>query len=396
MLRATNIPTNETQAESRDRLEGELAGSILGSLNVARYCALVGSPLGILLTPLAQPSNLVAKPVPLLQIPPAPQRFLGRGAAIAAAIGAIQSGQSVEVVAGAGAGKSTFLRYLAHRPEVTTSHPDGILYVARVQAIADLVQMVGEKFYVIYPDSKLTTEEWQISLQELQILIILADAQWLPEDIQQLRQVFRQSTFLLAGRSSRSLPDCVTVKLSVLSLPETRELAQQVWQRSLDVTDEQWVELCWQRFQGHPARLVQLFELLQQGKWDWAGCQQRLWGAGVTQRVAAEQLLRQTLDTLSTPQRWILGLLSALDGVGLTVGQIAAMTGPQEPQASLQGLLRLALVQQFEGRYRVADYVRVDAAKQFDSQPWMERGADVLVEWLGGSRRRWCCRRCLW
>jgi hypothetical protein len=385
MLRATNVPANETQAEPCDRLESELAGSILGSLNVARYCVLVGSPLGVLLTPLVQPSNLVAKPLPLLQIPPAPQRFLGRVAAVEAAIAAIQAGQSVQVVAGAGLGKATFLRYLAHRLEVTTSHPDGILYVSRVQAVEDLVQTIGERFYVIYPDSKLMQEEWQVSLQELQILIILADAQWLPEDVQQLRQVFGQSTFLLAGRSSRSLPDCVTIKLPVLSLPETRELAQQVWGRSLDATDERWVELCWQRFQGHPARLVQLFELLRQGKWDWAGCQQRLWGSGVTQRAAAEQLLRQTLDTLSTPQRWILGLLCALDGVGLTVGQIAAMTGPQEPQSSLQGLLRLALVQQFEGRYRVADYVRVAAAKQFDSEPWMARGADVLVEWLKGQ-----------
>jgi hypothetical protein len=374
-----------------ETLENGLSSDILGSLNVARYSLLVGSRQGILVLPLrsdgalppaSQPSNLVARSVPVLQIPPAPQRFLGRQAAIAQAITAIQAGRSLEVVAAPGMGKSAFLRHLAHRPEVTTSHPDGILYLYRAQPLADLLQAIGEHFYVIYPDSKLTPREWQVSLQELQILIVLADPAWLSADMQALRQMLSNSTFLVVSLTPRSLDHLESLPLVGLSRSESCQLAAQIFDREMTPIEQSLVDRAGQQFQGSPARLVQMLELVHQGRLTWSHCERVLLAPDVAAPLATQRLIQQALMAVSTPQRWILGLLSALEGVGLTAQQIASMTGPQEPQASLQGLVRLALVQQLAGRYSLPSHVRSGVAEQFDSQPWMERGAAVLSAWL--------------
>ncbi len=328
------------------------------------------------------PSNFVAKSVPVLQIPPAPQRFLGRQRAIEQAITAIQSGRSVEIVGPPGVGKSAFLRYLAHRPELMAAHPDGILYLNRSQPVADLVQVIGETFYLIYPDGKLTVPEWQQLLQALKVLVILADSQWLTADIQVLRRIMPHATFLMVSATPRSLENVQSLTLSGLSFATAGQLATQILGRDLNVAEQAWLQRCWQQFQGQPAPLVQVLELVHQGRLSWAQCEQSLWAAHIAPIDAPRCLIQQALAVLSTPQRWILGLLSAMDGVGLTAPQIASMTGPQEPQSCLQGLVRLALVQHLEGRYRLPEQVRSSLAQQFDSQPWMERGATVLARWL--------------
>jgi hypothetical protein len=400
-----------TLASASETLENDLSADILGSLNVSRYSVLVGSRQGILLIPLSaprwsasaleptrsplatsavasvaikpsQPSNLVAKSVPVLQMPPAPQRFLGRQGAIEQAMTAIQSGQSVEIVGPPGVGKSAFLRHLAHRPELMAAHPDGILYLRRSQPLADLVQVIGETFYLIYPDGKLTAREWQVSLQELKVLVVLADSQWLTADIQALRQIMPHSTFLMVSPTARSLENVQSITLSGLSFAATSQLAAQILGRDLSAAEQVGLEPCWQQFQGQPAPLVQVLELVHQGRLSWAQCEQSLWAAPIAPSEAPQRLIQQALAAVSTPQRWILGLLSAMDGVGLTASQIASMTGPQEPQNCLHGLVRLALVQQLDGRYSLPEYVRSLLAQQFDSQPWMERGATVLARWL--------------
>jgi hypothetical protein len=369
-----------------ETLEDQLESEILGSLNVTRYSLLVGSHQGALPTLFCsannQASNLVPKAVPVLQIPPAPQRFVGRKAEITAAIDAIQTGRSLEIVGSSGMGKSAFLRYLAHRPEVTTSHPDGILYLHQYQPLDDFVQSLGERFYLVYPDSKLTIQEWQISLQELQVLLILADPQWLLEDVQALQRILPNSTILLASLMARSLTQFQSVKLLPLSLEATQQLASQILSDPSAPIDAQILEQSWRRFQGQPGRLVQLLLLIQQGHLSWQDCQKCFLTGDSSRRTVVQNLVRQEIAVLSTPQRWIVGLLSALDGVGLTVQQIASITGPQEPQSSLQGLVRLGLVQPLDGRYRLSEHLRAWVAQEFDSQPWMERGVAVFSDWL--------------
>jgi hypothetical protein len=302
----------------------QLSPDVRGSLNVGRYQVLVGATAGVLLQPIVQPTNLVPKPAATFQIPPAPSQFDGQAIALNQAIAALKAGRSVEIVGPPGVGKSAFLRQLAHHPDVTTSHPDGILQISQLDPIADRVQTLGETFYHLYPESYLTVAEWQAALCDCQALVMVNDPQARLEDLRQFCQLLPQSTFVVTAEVPR---------LAGLGLPQT------IVTIALAVV---------------PAAAER-----------------------INQAIAA-----QWMQDLDTPQRWILGLLTALAGVSLTSQQIAAITGPQDPRSSLQSLIRLGLVQMVAQRYRVVADRQPWLMRQFVSQPWMERGATVMQDWL--------------
>jgi hypothetical protein len=384
MSQTSGINRN-SQGES---LIDRLAPALLGALNVGTYTLQVGAAAGVLLEPIGQPTNLVPRPVTTLRIPPVPRRFLGHEAALEQAIVALKAGQSLEIVGAAGVGKSAFLRQLAHHPEVTTSHPDGILYFQAIAPIADLIQSLGETFYYLYPESYLNQSEWRSALVDCQALIMVNAPQARVEDLLQLRQLLPQSTFVVTSSQPRldaaGWPGTmVTLTLQSPPLVMSQQLVADVLGRSLTGVEQGQLAQLWQCFRGESARLVQLAERLREQPQAWDE-----WATWLTAHprpdvaVAHQRLVVQLMQDLDTPQRWILGLLTALDGVSLAIEQIAAITGPQDPRSSLQRLMRLGLVQVVEQRYRVVEPLRPWLIRQFETQPWMERGLGVMQDWL--------------
>jgi hypothetical protein len=385
MARASDINRDTAIVSLADRL----APVIAGSLNVGIYTVLVGAAEGLLLQPIVQPTNLVAKPAAALQIPPAPRRFLGHEAALTIAIAAIKAGQSLEIVGRPGLGKSAFLRQLAHHPEVTTSHPDGILHFAKIEPIGDLIQSLGERFYHLYPESYLTRSEWQAALADCQALVMLNVPQARTEDLRQLAQLLPQSTFVFSSQTPRlaaaGLPQSITViTLESAPLTVSQQLVESIVARSLTAVEAGQLAQLWQSFGGESTALIQLAELQRESATTWDDWQ--IWlvaNPKLTVQMAQQRLIDQLIQGLDTPQRWILGLLTALDGGALTSQQIAAITGPQDPRSSLQRLVRLGLVQVVAQRYRMVAHLRPWLTRQFfSSQPWMERGATVMQDWL--------------
>ncbi|MFM2432720.1 MAG: hypothetical protein RLZZ511_3934, partial [Cyanobacteriota bacterium] len=107
------LPSSQTSLNSSPvRLSGveEFASQQLGSLQVGQYMAHVSATVGILLQAVAQPTNLVAKPALLLQIPPAPSKPVVDAVAVDRAVRAIQAHQSIEVIGSPGVEKSAFIR----------------------------------------------------------------------------------------------------------------------------------------------------------------------------------------------------------------------------------------------------------------------------------------------
>jgi hypothetical protein len=350
-------------------LENTLSSAILGALNVGRYSVLVGSPEGILLSTIGQASSLVAQSVPVLQLPPAPQRFVGRQPELAVAIAAIRTHQSLEITGPPGIGKATFLRQLSHHADVTTSHPDGIIYLHQVKLLPELLQTIGESFYHIYPDSKLTAAEWQVSLAELQLLIILPDPHWPTSVVQALQSILVESTIVVASTTPRGIDRLQSLTLPPLSHDQSIDLATAILGRQLSISETRGIAGRWEQFQGQPCRLVQVFELLRQKEavrrdptpdhHDRPDALQLLIPPDNNSQLATERLMQLLLTSLSTPQRWILGLLSSLADCR-TAGQSRAG----------------------HGRYSVPAHAQPWIAQQFDSQPWMDRGAMVLADWL--------------
>jgi hypothetical protein len=335
------LPSNSTKSMRSDLSSGLLPGlenfaaEQLGSLQAGQYTVQVSANVGALVQAAVQPTNLVAKPSLVLQIPPAPTQAVGHVTAFEQAIVAIKAHQCLEMIGPAGVGKSAFIRQLAHHPAVTTSHSDGILYLTTISPIDDVIQMLGEQFYHLYPDSYLSRSEWQTALQDCQALVLINVPQPDAADLRQLCQLLPQST--LVWGSDRP---CLTALM-----PEDAPPDQVILDRPIV-----------------PIVLSPDREL-----------------EPMTRRESA---MAEQLTELDTPQRWILALLTALDGTALSVSQIAAITGPQEPRPSLQRLMRLGLVQGVAQRYQVVPAWQPWLAKQFDSEPWMERGMTVLQGWV--------------
>ncbi|MBE9032726.1 hypothetical protein IQ266_23600 [filamentous cyanobacterium LEGE 11480] len=373
-------------------LDEHVAAEILGVLQVGQHAALVGSIHGILLQSIEQAATLVPKPAAALQIPPAPRYFLGYESALDQALLALKSGDSLEILGAPGIGKSAFLRHLAHHPEVTTSHPDGILHFASIEPIEDLIQSLGETFYQLYPESYLSLPEWRDALRDCQALVMVNAPQARTEDVMQLCQLLPHSTFVLASYEPRFVSAAAQVgwerPIQVIALERSplkvcEQLAVDVLGRSLTPLERPQLEQFWQCFRGESARILQLATLLQQSETAWSDWQD--WfivHPHPDYQAATHRLVDQLMATLDTPQRWILGLLTALEGVSLSGMQIAAITGPQEPRLSLQQLTRLGLVQVVQQRYRVAEHMRPWLTRRFQSQPWMERGLTVLQDWV--------------
>jgi hypothetical protein len=383
-LKRIDVPVTEA-------LENLLAPEILGCLNVGPLAVLAGSRYGLLLGAPTVSTTLVGQSLPILQVPPVPGRFLGRQDAVATAIAAIQVGRSLEISGVPGIGKSAFLRHLAHHPTVTTSHADGMLYLNRLEPFEDVLHELGETFYHLYPDSYLPVADWQKALQDVRALVIVNAPYCKVESIQTLRLLMPRSTFVVASHRMRLVNDghdpealpWQQLELGALSWPESLQLVEQVQDQPIAPAMQPVVQQLWQIFGGEPVRLLQLAELArlspQQAWTDW-----QTWLATMPtndHQAALQCLVDQMVAVLTTPQRWILSLLVAMEGVSLNPEQIASITGPQEPHGSLQGLVRLGLVRPIAGRYGVPDHMRAWLLSKFDSQRWMLQGLEVMQVW---------------
>jgi hypothetical protein len=370
--------------------EDELQTELVGALYTGVYELSVGAAAGHLLKRDTRGPVLVPNGRPILQIPPAPARFVGRVEEIAAAVLALKSGRSVELWGELGMGKSALLRYLAHHPEVTTSHPDGILSLGQLrpmtdrksETLGDLRQALIDTFYYTYPDGPLSAAAIEQALGEPQALILVDGGEWSGADLQQLQATLSRCTFLVASEQRRLTAGgalaAQTIELKALPLAAMQLLLEQVLNQPLTGTELGVFTTLWERFQGNPQRVLQAAAIAQRGGWaDLAAVQ-----PGLSAQAAQRALAHQAWQGLATPERWIVALMMALPGVGLRQEQIAQITGPRDPRTNLQALVQWRLVMGQGDRYVLATALKGAVGAEFDPQPWLERALTYWLAWI--------------
>jgi hypothetical protein len=377
--------------------EDDLQPDLVGALYTGKYELSVGAAAGHVLKRDGREPALVPNMRPILQIPPAPVRFVGRHQEVAQAVAALSAGQAVELWGESGLGKSVLLRYLAHHPEVTTSHPDGILNLGAPRPIGDLRQMLIDTFYYTYPDGPLPVAVTEQALGTQQALVLVDGGQWSAAELQQLQATLPRCTFLVASVQPRLAAvvrsDCrsaapnlhpsapvQTIELKALPLAAMGQLLEQVLIRPLTPSELDIVTTLWERFQGSPQRLLQAAAIVQQGVCAWADLAAA--SASLSAKAAQRALAYQAWQSLATPERWIVALLMALAGVGLRQEQIAQITGPRDPRVNLQALVQLRLVMVQGERYWLATSLKGAIGAEFDPQPWLERALTYWLAWV--------------
>lgn len=340
------------------------------------YLLSIGSEHGAVVSVFRENNPIVdPQPTPLVQVPRAFAGLLGRQTEIESAIASLQAHKTVEFYGEAGIGKTALLRYLSHHPQVTTSHADGILYLKGTQPIADRLQSLFDTFYKSRPEFKPPESEIRQVLQSKQALIMVDDDQLSSDHLQQLIAVLPDSTFLVASRQRRFWGEGRAIALAGLAFEESLGLLERELGRSLSPENTETAKSIWRLLKGHPQRLLQVAALIREDKVAFVQVLDNL------QEGAERALTRMILSSLPKTQRWIVAALVALGEVGLLSEQIAAITGPPNPQSSLQGLLQRHLVQTNGYRYCLSSSLGELLQDDFNPTPWMERSLAYLVPW---------------
>ncbi len=355
------------QPTARLALEAEIVSQALGSLRFGRSDLFLHGRLGAWLQPASGPLTRVPKITPILQVPPAPQHFIGRHLELTNGIAAIVAHRSLEVCGPHGMGKSLFLRQLSHHPQVTTSHPDGILLLMDAVEGADLYQQLFDIFYHTYPNARLSEADLRLALRDRQALILMDGGPWSAETLLQIQQIMPQSTLVVANVQPQMAALMQTLWLPPLTEVEALQLMH--LQGNLPSVEETLIaRQLYQQTQGNPRQILQGLFLAQRDPQGWVAVEQGLPSAR----------WRVIFERLTTAEQWIMALLISLEGGGLTAAQIAAITGPQEPGSSLRCLVQSQMLVLRQGRYWLAEMPPKEWMRQFNPAPWMERVWDYL------------------
>jgi hypothetical protein len=355
------------QPTARLALEDEIVSQALGSLRFGRSNLFVHSHLGAWLQSAGGPLTRVPKITPILQVPPAPQHFIGRHLELANGIAAISAHRSIEVCGPHGIGKSLFLRQLSHHPQVTTSHPDGILFFTERLEGSDLYQQLFDTFYHTYPDARLSEVDLRLALRDRQALILMDGGPWGAETLLQIQQIMPQSTLVVATVQPQVAALMQTLWLPPLEEAEALQLMHLQGNRP-SVEETTIARQLYHQTQGNPREILQGLFLAQRDPQGWVALEQGLPSAR----------WRAIFERLTTAEQWIMALLISLEGGGLTAAQIAAITGPQEPGSSLRCLVQSQMLVLRQGRYWLAQVPPKEWMRQFNTTPWMERVWDYL------------------
>ncbi|PSB19871.1 hypothetical protein C7B65_09345 [Phormidesmis priestleyi ULC007] len=372
-----------SQPTLSNQLETTLQDETIGRLAVGDSTLSVGSVHGALLSDHASESVIELRQTPIVQIPRAFAGLVGRQTEIELAIAALRTKQIVEIYGQAGIGKSVLLRYLAHSPQITTSHPDGIADLSGVGSVGDRLQTLFDTFYHSCPDIKLSDREVRQALRERQVLILLDDDALTATDLQQLIAALPNSTFLIASRDRRLWGDGRSIGLEGLSLSDSVTLIDRELGRfpsrsaeSLAPPQKKTIEALWKLLQGNPQRLLQVAALARED---------RLSLETVLSQIQPDELeqslTRLILASLPKPQRWIMAVLVAMGNTGLLPEQIAVITGPPNPLPSLQALVQRHLLQIEGHHYRLSSSLVEILQKVSNSTPWMEKVLTYLLPW---------------
>ena len=380
-----------SQPTLSNQIETTLQDQTIGQLATVGSTLLIGSVHGALLNSRADSESVVElRQTPIVQIPRAFAGLVGRQIEIELAISALQAKQTVEIYGQSGLGKSVLLRHLAHSPQVTTSHPDGIVDLSGVGSVGDRLQTLFDTFYLSHPDIKLSDRDIRQALRSRQVLILIDDDGLTATEIQHMVATLPDSTFLMASRDRRFWGDGRSIRLEGLPLSESvtlieRELGRFASRRvepSLNLPQKKTIESLWNLLQGNPQRLLQVAALAREDKLSLETVLSQLQSDELEQ-----SLTRLILAALPKPQRWIMAVLVAMGGTGLLPEQIAVITGPPNPLPSLQALVQRHLLQ-IEGHYYCLSSSLVEVLQEVsNSTPWMEKVLAYLLPWAEDHQR---------
>jgi len=360
--------------------DAALYDGITGQVAVSRYVLRIGNPSGAAVREAskAERPHVHPRSAPVLLRPRSIRGLLDRQAELAAAISGLDGGLPVEVTGEAGAGKTAFLRHLAHHPRAA-SFKDGIVYLsARHQSPADVLQLVFEAFYDSEQTCKPTEADIRRTLQNKQALILLDDVQMAQHDLEHVLDVAPQSAFVVATRKRCLWGEVRAVPLQALPADCAVQLLEREMERPLGAAERAAAEALCAELGGDPLRIMQAAALARDTSESldaWAG------------GMSPAALVRRLTESIDDKQRRVLLALTALPGVPLPVPHVSGIADVPDIEPSVMTLVRRGLVLASQSRYRLADGVSDQLRRTEDPKPSVNRAITYFTAWAERYRR---------
>jgi hypothetical protein len=373
-----------SQLSRAENIEAHIQGEISGQVAVGDRILQIGSVHGgvVNIVPPERQPRLRMRTAPILLRPRPVSDLLDRETEISTANAGMHSAQPVEFYGQAGWGKTTLLRHLAHQP-LGASFPDGIVYLsARRQPLADLLQALVDAFCESEVPFRVTDSQARHALLNRQALFLLDDVELGRDEVETLMNVAPRCGFLLASPERRLWGEGRALALGGLPADEAQKLVERELGRPLTPEERPVARSLCTDLNGHPLRILQAAAM---------ACEEGCSLAEVARRLQspapAETLVTQILESLTEPQRQVLGAIAALGGAPISAEHLTAVTGLPNPEPLLESLQQAGLVQTHSPRYSLTGTLEQNLRYVWDLKPWEERALAHFAAWAEAQRQ---------
>jgi hypothetical protein len=309
--------------------------------------------------------------------------ILDRTEESAAAIRALESGESVEVFGEPGIGKTVLLRHLAHT--IDSKHfREGIIYrEIHDDPPGDVLQVLWGDFFECDTPFKPADSQLRRDLQTKQALIIFDAVELSRAEVEQVMNVAAACTFLL-GSPKRHLwgSEAYATHLAGLPAKDAKTLVERELGRPLTEDEALAVETVTIALKGNPLRVLQQVGMAQLNDRSLTSIAQDLQSG-----ASPEKLTARITVPLSDVQHGMLSALAIFSGAPVQATTLGELLQIDDAETILEELEERHLVRTIHGRYTLAGEVAPFMPKEMETTEERKRVVAYFSDWIERHQR---------
>ncbi|HYN82230.1 MAG TPA: AAA family ATPase [Gemmatimonadaceae bacterium] len=319
------------------------------------------------------------RPQPVSLRPRAFPGLLDRADETAESVLALESNESLECTGESGAGKTSFLRHLAHQPQLAGFSAGVIYSQVNQQSNADLLKSLFDAFFEYDSPIKPTDTEIRHYLQDFKALILLDDVDSTAEQIQQLMNIAPNCTFITATSQRSLFGEAREVALKGLPTADAISLFERELGRTLSTEERNAAEHICELVGCNPQRILRAANQARDEKRSLVDIVPPDPSVPLDQVLAAAEI-----ESRSEDEKKVLSALAVFYGAPVAAQHIGAVAEVSGVERILDDLERQGLVQSHDKRYALSSDLKNAPLGNLTSQRM--RALSHFSEWVDKER----------
>jgi hypothetical protein len=359
-----------------------IEGNVSGQVIAGNYNVQIQNSNGCIVN-VAPPSDkppYSIRPSPIDLRPRAFPSLLDRDHEFASVKTALQNSTPVSISGEEGIGKTSFVRQLAHLPEMAV-FPDGVVYLdAAGYGLDDLLQALFDVFYESIPEFKPRNAEIYIALQGRKPVVFLDNLKLQRDEVVSLLGAAASCTFVLSSIERSLWGEGQMIALRGLPEKDALMLFERELGRTMNEEEQAGAKKICVLLKGHPLRILQATSVLHETSKPLGELLEELEGD-----VPESAVLQSSLSILSESQKRSLAILASAGGSIVPLEHLVSLSQDPNVQKTLQGLIALGLVQAHSPRYSLTGNLASSIATLWELAPWEDKILGYFISWLEGQ-----------